>query len=63
MIKNKYICDDTFYKPEEIAEKLGVCVMTVYRYIKDKKLGAYKLSRKCIRISETQLKEFRNAPQ
>ena len=34
-----------FYKADELAEKLEVNVMTIYRYIKSGKLKAYKLGK------------------
>lgn len=34
-----------FYKAEDLAEKLDVNVMTIYRYIKSGKLKAYKIGK------------------
>ena len=34
-----------FYKTEELAEKLRVSVMTIYRYIKAGKLTAHKIGK------------------
>jgi len=34
-----------FYKAEELAEKLNVNIMTIYRYIKSGKLKAYKIGK------------------
>lgn len=34
-----------FYRAEELAEKLDVNIMTIYRYIKSKKLKAYKIGK------------------
>lgn len=34
-----------FYKAEDLAEKLDVNIMTIYRYIKAGKLKAYKTGR------------------
>ena len=34
-----------FYRAEELAEKLQVNIMTIYRYIKAKKLKAYKIGK------------------
>ena len=34
-----------FYKAEELAEKLQVNIMTIYRYIKSGKLQAYKIGK------------------
>jgi len=45
-----------FYTAQELADKLGVNVMTIYRYIKAGKIGAYKLGKE-FRIDR---KEFDN---
>lgn len=42
---------------EEVAQALKVGKMTIYRYIKAKKLPAYKLEQK-LRIKEDDLNEF-----
>jgi putative resolvase len=34
-----------FYKAEDLAEKLDVNIMTIYRYIKAGKLKAYKIGK------------------
>ena len=34
-----------FYKAEELADKLQVNIMTIYRYIKAGKLKAYKIGK------------------
>lgn len=34
-----------FYKADELAKKLDVNIMTVYRYIKAGKLNAYKIGK------------------
>jgi excisionase family DNA binding protein len=47
---------EEFYKAEDLAEKLKVNIMTIYRYIKAKKLEAYKIGKE-YRIQE---KEFIN---
>ena len=39
----------TFYKVEEVADMLQVTKMTIYRYIKAKKIKAYKIGKE-IRI-------------
>lgn len=43
-----------FYRAEDLAEKLDVNIMTIYRYIKGGKLKAYKIGKE-FRIDE---KEF-----
>lgn len=45
-----------FYLVEELAQKLRVCNMTIYRYIKAKKIKAYKIGKE-FRIDH---KEFNN---
>jgi len=45
-----------FYLVEELAEKLRVCNMTIYRYIKSGKIKAYKIGKE-FRINQ---KEFNN---
>lgn len=42
---------------EEVAQALKVSKMTIYRYIKSKKLPAYKLEQE-LRIKEDDLAEF-----
>jgi excisionase family DNA binding protein len=46
--------DKEFYTAQELAEKLRVNIMTIYRYIKSKRLRAYKIG-KAFRIGK---KEF-----
>lgn len=45
-----------FYKAEDLAEKLDVNIMTIYRYIKSGRLKAYKIGKE-FRIEK---KEFNN---
>ena len=45
-----------FYLVEELAKKLRVCNMTIYRYIKAGKIKAYKIGKE-FRIDD---KEFNN---
>ena len=49
-----------FYKAEELAEKLQVNIMTIYRYIKAKKLKAYKIG-KAFRINKKEFDRFLNS--
>ncbi len=49
-----------FYTPEELAEALRVNVMTIYRYIKAKKLKAYKIGRG-YRIGKVEFTKFLNS--
>ena len=46
-----------FYTPAEIAEKLRVNIMTIYRYIKAGKINAHKLG-KDFRISTEEYERF-----
>jgi len=49
-----------FYLAEELAEKLRVNVMTIYRYIKAKKLKAYKIGKE-FRIDKKEFDRFLNS--
>jgi putative molybdopterin biosynthesis protein len=46
-----------FYTAEELAKKLRVNVMTIYRYIKAGKLNAYKIGKE-FRIDKTEFNKF-----
>jgi len=46
-----------FYTAQELADKLRVNIMTIYRYIKAKKLKAYKIGKE-FRISKVEFKQF-----
>lgn len=46
-----------FYRAEELAEKLGVNVMTIYRYIKAGRLYAYKIGKE-FRIDANEFGRF-----
>jgi len=48
-----------FYRAEELAEKLQVNVMTIYRYIKAGKLRAYKFGKE-FRIEKKEFESFLN---
>jgi len=48
-----------FYKAEDLAELLDVNIMTIYRYIKAKKLKAYKIGRE-FRIDKNEFNNFLN---
>ena len=48
-----------FYKAEDLAEKLDVNIMTIYRYIKAGRLKAYKLGRE-FRIDKVEFEKFLN---
>ena len=49
--------DKEFYKAEELAEKLRVNIMTIYRYIKAGKLKAYKIGKE-YRIDKKTFDDF-----
>lgn len=49
-----------FYLAEELAEKLRVNIMTIYRYIKAKKLKAYKIGKE-FRIDKKEFDRFLNS--
>jgi len=46
-----------FYTAHELAEKLGLNVMTIYRYIKAGKLKAHKIGKE-FRISKNEFERF-----
>lgn len=48
-----------FYKAEELATKLCVNIMTIYRYIEAKKLKAYKIGKE-FRIDKEEFNNFLN---
>ncbi len=46
-----------FYKAEDLAKLLEVNIMTIYRYIKAGRLGAYKIGRE-FRIDKNEFQSF-----
>lgn len=48
-----------FYTAQELADKLRVNVMTIYRYIKAGKLKAYKIGKE-FRIDQSEFERFLN---
>ena len=46
-----------FYTAKELAEKLSLNVMTIYRYIKAKRLKAYKIGKE-FRIDKREFNNF-----
>ena len=48
-----------YYTAQELAEVLSVNVMTIYRYIKAKKLEAYKIGKE-FRIDRAEFERFMN---
>ena len=51
-----------FYRAEDLARKLDVNIMTIYRYIKAKKLKAYKIGKE-FRIDRSEFERFLKAAQ
>lgn len=51
--------DKEFYTAQDLADKLGVNVMTIYRYIKAGKLRAYKFGKE-FRIDVKEFEVFLN---
>lgn len=51
-----------FYKAEDLAEKLDVNIMTIYRYIKAGKLKAYKIGKE-YRIDKVEFINFLKSVQ
>lgn len=49
-----------FYKAEDLAELLQVNIMTIYRYIKAKRLKAYKIGKE-FRIDKSEFNKFLNS--
>jgi len=50
---------DNFYTADELAKELKLNVMTIYRYIKAKKLQAYKIGKE-FRIDKEEFNKFLN---
>jgi len=48
-----------FYTAQELADKLRVNIMTIYRYIKTGKLKAYKIGKE-FRIEKKEFQRFLN---
>lgn len=48
-----------FYTAKDLAEKLGLNIMTIYRYIDAKKLKAYKIGKE-YRIDKFEFENFLN---
>jgi putative resolvase len=46
-----------FYRAEDLAEKLDVNIMTIYRYIKAGRLRAHKIGKE-FRIGRTEFERF-----
>ena len=48
-----------FYTARDLADKLGVNIMTIYRYIKAGKLRAYKIGKE-FRLDKEEFQSFLN---
>ncbi len=53
----KAMREKEFYTARELADKLRVNIMTIYRYIKAKKLKAYKIGKE-FRIERAEFERF-----
>ena len=51
--------EKTFYTAKELSEKLECNIMTIYRYIKAKKLKAYKIGKE-FRVEREDFQTFLN---
>jgi putative molybdopterin biosynthesis protein len=51
------MAEKEFYTPQELADKLRVNVMTIYRYIKAGRLKAYKIGKE-FRIDAKEFQAF-----
>ena len=49
-----------FYTAKDLADKLGLNIMTIYRYIDAKKLKAYKIGKE-FRIDKSEFNRFLNS--
>ncbi len=48
---------DKYYTPQQVADRLQVCRLTIYRLIKSGKLSTIKLNR-FVRISESSINNY-----
>lgn len=48
-----------FYTAQDLADKLGVNIMTIYRYIKAQRLKAHKIGKE-FRITKEEFERFLN---
>ncbi len=58
-MENNTMKENDFYRAEELAKKLRVSTMTIYRYIKAKKIKAYKIGKE-FRIDKEEFNKFLN---
>lgn len=57
MIESMYMAKKDYYLAEEVAKKLRVNIMTIYRYIKARKLNAHKIGKE-FRIAHADFERF-----
>ncbi len=50
--------DDDLLTPEQVADKLQLHFRTIYRYIREKKLRAVRLSDRELRVRRSELDRF-----
>lgn len=50
---------DIYYTPQEVAEKFGVKVITVWDWIRKGKLRAYRVGGRLYRITDKQIESFK----
>ncbi|MBA4417410.1 MAG: excisionase [Syntrophus sp. (in: bacteria)] len=50
--------DENFLKLKDVAEKLGVSKVTLWRWIRDGKLSAVKLSQRTVYVRKEELDRF-----
>lgn len=56
-MNNDMKAEQEYYRAEDLAKKLDVNIMTIYRYIKAGKLKAYKLGKE-FRIDKVEFEKF-----
>jgi len=56
-MNKKHMREKDFYTAKELADKLGLNIMTIYRYIDAKKLKAYKIGKE-YRIEKNEFEAF-----
>jgi putative resolvase len=56
-MNNDMKSEQEYYRAEDLAKKLDVNIMTIYRYIKAGKLKAYKLGKE-FRIDKVEFEKF-----
>lgn len=54
----RQLTKDALYRPDEVAEILGVHVKTIRRWVQEGKIIGIKYTRKCLRITGKSILEF-----